>query len=485
MTGKLAYEGSAPDCTEETHSEPDTEETESRRDAHSGFDAAQGNDAQDCIAEHGDSKPRSRRCTMTDLDCDEQFFYGRFGHPAPIITVNHAKADDLFALRDFRRHRAKVALASFMARWDRNLWMRGQALYRERAALAAAHAALRAIRINQTWHDIPSNFDAIGLLNCGGTYETDQGKKRFYPCRQREYCPPCNLWQRVEPAKAEFVPAFPLAAQWFSISIVGVSDPEEAGIKLHKGMQADGTPIIDYLFRLSDFVHGLPRRPRFSLEHIWDAATLVAEGVFAFAKWGTDNSYFGGLHMVADCSFTFYPDKNECLQIGHTFNPHAHGYGNLSRDPDKRWAKGLYRGGIKSFARCGALDFAYPDILLRPALGPTGLESAINYVLKCFKVPEFYLTGLSNGCPVDMLNHVFHQTVYGCEALFPTSWSGEKYGNMNLKSKRYIGNEMSPMHIRELFNKGEEAENWEIDRYFRHLDKVARDLKRKGINPSE
>src|SRR5690606_17810828 len=122
-----------------------------------------------------------------------------------------------------------------------------------------------------------------------------------------------------------------------------------------------------------------------------------------------------------------------------TIHPHTHGYGNTSRKIDLDWAVAAYCGGLRTFSACGAMDYAYPDMLLKPAATGPALGSAINYAIKAFKYPQFYLAGLQNGCPITALNHVYHQNVFGCETLFPVGSQGQKYGNMSQKSNRYIG----------------------------------------------
>lgn len=481
-----AIEGCKPKSPTLPPPKPPENETECRGTVHSETHIPDSSDD----AKHQQQSQTEQHVQEHERDylyCDDDYLYGSRQH---IVTANHAQPSDLFKLRMFRSHQAKPALAGFMKRYGMNSWMQQQWLYRERAAIAAAHDCMSVTRITGGFHGQPKDdFRGIDLVNCGGSYEGERGQGKFYPCHQNQYCIRCSRWERLEPAKAEFVPAFNRAPSWCGLTIVGISDPEEAGIKIKTGVREDGTPIIKTLFRLTDCVSDLKRLPRFCVDPDWDATLSVAEAVFKWANFLTDNHYFQGLHMLADCSFTFFPDADSELGVGHTIHPHTHGYGNCSTEIDKNWAARAYCGGIEAFHARGALQYAYPDMLLQPAPVATALETAINYAIKPFKYPQFYLDALSHGCPITLLNYVFHQTVFGCETLFPVGCKGQKYGNMSQKSNRYIGvpqvKEMSRQQVKRFLAKGDNAAAWEIERYEKHLEALAAKQKRQGRTPKE
>ncbi len=289
------------------------------------------------------------------------------------------------------------------------------------------------------------------------------------------------------------MPIFDELTAWYAITIVGVSDPLQAGIKLKSGTNRDRSPIIEWLYRLTDRRGEFEEHEKFGLNGDLAAPINVAAAVFRTANWFTDNGYFDGLHMLPDCSFTFFPARHSAFGVDHTINCHAHGYGNMSKPIDATRAKRMYQGAIESFFQCEAWEYAYPDVLVSRIETEESFDTAINYIIKPFKVQHFYEDALRHGCQFESLNHDFHQVVFGCEVLFPVSAMGMKYGNMSQKSsRRYIGipqeKEMSHLQIKRFIKKlkkGDGVQDWEIERYCRHLDALARKNEREGRKPSE
>jgi hypothetical protein len=80
---------------------------------------------------------------------------------------------------------------------------------------------------------------------------------------------------------------------------------------------------------------------------------------------------------------------------------------------------------------------AYPDICLKPGPTAEALEKTINYAIKPYKLPQFYVERLSSGCPVVGLNWEFHQVAWTCEAMFPNDNHVLRWGNMHVSAPRY------------------------------------------------
>ncbi len=106
--------------------------------------------------------------STTHLYCDEDFCHQQYGKLGEISSVNNSKPAELFALRDFRKHPAKIALASFVKRLGKSEWMQKQRGYLELAALAAAHSCQGRMMCNGISRGLPiDDFGGISLVNCG------------------------------------------------------------------------------------------------------------------------------------------------------------------------------------------------------------------------------------------------------------------------------------------------------------------------------
>jgi len=270
--------------------------------------------------------------------------------------------------------------------------------------------------------------------------------------------------------------AFSPAARPAPHSLMGRSNPAQAGGKLPIGQDADGKPIYNWLVRLAD--HGrIPKLPKFGVDPA-GIPTIVSDGLFRFMNCLTNGSYFDGLHVFRDISFSFFPDPASILEVSHTVNCHHHAYGNSSRrftpkDAARIWFA-CHRLLLKAGNDCA---YVYPDIVLRPTPTVEALESAINYVIKPFKFADCYIRGLERGCLVSGLNHTFHQTAFESESLLHGPPQGYAFGNMAQKSRgHYIGvpptKRMSRAQVkrfRERLN-ADEAHAWEMERYQKHLE---------------
>jgi hypothetical protein len=210
-----------------------------------------------------------------------------------LVQVRHCEPDDLFSLRQFNGW-PSIALANFLKRYGKSQWMQRQRLYVQMTAIAASHEATHPISCNGSDHMriLRTEFDAIGFLNCGMRIKPRPGQPPFWICHQIEYCKRCNLWQRVEPAKAEFLPAFHGRKARYSVTAMGRSNPAQAGVKLWLGKDADGSPVYKWLFRLAD--HGqFLKLPKFGVDPA-GLSNIVSEGLFRFMNWLTDGGYFDG-----------------------------------------------------------------------------------------------------------------------------------------------------------------------------------------------
>lgn len=398
--------------------------------------------------------------------------------PSPVVAIKHCDYKDLFKLKAFDE-RARIPLASFISRYFKSGWMQAQFNYLQKAVIAAAHRTLDPIFIAQDCGAVsvaPSGFDALDFLNCGRSLTNRHGEHYFFRCRQPYFCPSCNRWQRVEPAKSEFIPHFEKVPAWWGFTLAGRSSPLDTGVKVRSGVDENGELIYDYLFRL----YGRwPKLPKFGVG-LWDdpfAPIAVADGIHEFSKWLTNNRYFDGLHVVFEAKLNFFPDSSSCTGVGHTVHVHAHGYGNTSKVFDKRRAKKMWLGFLFIMRDAGLGElFAYPDIELRSIHSPEELSKVIDYTLKPIDFVAAYLGGLQHGCPVANLNLEFHQTLFDCEVLFPGSVQGEKFGNMNLKSRhRYVwvpqSKPMTTQQVKRYLERREEGSSydWEMLRYENHL----------------
>jgi hypothetical protein len=448
-----------------------------------------GHRASDIIGHAARAAGDQPRDVVAELDADAPYFDRRPRDGRAVTEVKHVDKDALFNVQCLP-DRVRMLLASFLGRWKRNKWMRDQWMYVQEASLAAGYAAVGyggKVGLNQYRYSTNiSAFDGHAFLNCGSRVKTKTGGSVFIRCHQKCQCRSCSRWERLEPSKDEFLVRFHRGVAWYGITIVGVSDPRKAGVKMRVGYRDDGTPIDRWLSRLPN-VRELEKLPKFGLDHDWDMALSVAEATYRVANYLTNNRHFKGLHAVPETSFRFFPDDHVIGGVGHTVNNHIHGYGNTSRVFDEKRGLQILHGAVNCFDRAGALGYAYPDILLSPALTVGAMETAMNYAIKSQNFAESYVQALANGCPIIGLNHLFHQTVFGAEQMSPGGSMGEKFGNMSMKSgKYYIGRpplaKMSPAQLERYWQKhaADDLWDWEIERHDRHLEFMARQRKRNG-----
>jgi hypothetical protein len=461
------------ECRELVHSERPSDHDSSDSVIHAAHHA--GDQPRDVIAELDMDAPLRSRCPR-----DRRV----------VAVVRHVDKDTLFNLCSLP-DRVRMLLASFLARRKRNKWMQDQRMYVQEAALAAGYSAMGyGGLVGSNEYSFSTNltaFDGHAFLNCGSRVKTSKGTSVFIRCHQRFECRACNLAERLKPAKDEFLPRFNSGVAWYGLTIVGVSDPCKAGVKMRLGYHQDGTPIDKWLFRLSEHATR-PPLPKYSMDDHWfHTSHAVAEAVYQTANYLTNNGHFDGLHAVPEVGFRFFPNSKEVLGVGHTANFHIHAYGNTSKVFTEKLALQIFKGAINRFEVAGALDYAYPDILLRRAPTAAALETAMNYAIKPKKLAETYIDGLTNGCPVSGLNYLFHQVVYGVEQQFPVGSMGAVLGNMSMKSgHRYIGRpplaKMSPTQVEQYLAKSanDDVWAWEIERYERHLEYLAKQRKRGG-----
>ena len=408
-----------------------------------------------------------------------------------IVDVKHVDPSALFRLRAFGGP-AGEALHYFLLRDGKSDWMQKQRLYVQLASLAAAYDAMHPVIDNvKDYGSIrlydEDEFDPLGFLKCGMRVRPRPGFPPVWVCNQPERCPRCNLDQRVNPAKAEFLPAFESERErgksWFDVTAIGRSNPEQAGVKIEVGRDAKNQPIHKYLFRPADYVT-LPRLSKFGLDDPDLRPQIVGEALHAFMRWLTDGKYFDGLHAFRDIDLTLFPDARTGMGtgIGHTVNCHQHAYGNTSRTFTGKIAQRMWFGCANLLRKqSGGELCAYPDILLRPLPTPAALKRAINYAIKCFKVANWYLDALKHGCPVGALNLEFFQMAFDCEFALSGTTQGTAFGNMSQKSGRYyIGDpppvELTKQQVKRYLERSaaDELFGWESIRYANHLEIVAR-----------
>lgn len=396
---------------------------------------------------------------LDDLDSEQQFIDKMYGcSPDHWNDVKQHDPDALFALRHFRGL-PRWALGGFLKAMKRSTWMRQQHDYAEMAALAAAYEI----------RGEASGLDAMKFLQCGKRVTRRDGRRYIAHCDQVSMCKRCNLHQRLNPAKDEFLRRFHKARYWFGITVVAVSDPARAGVKIRRGYDNQGQPIDEYVYKPDD-PESVAVIPRHGLDAP-EPAMAVFDGAMRFCHWLTNNGYFGGLHAIPDMKITFYPDDHAESGIGHTANAHVHAYGNTSQLVDQDFGESMWKGALTCLIKggCGELH-GYPLILLIPAPTVEALETAMNYIIKPFKLVQMYREGLEKGCPVRGLNYEFHGLAWDIERLLPGSWIEERYGNMNTRARhRYIGiPQLTAAQVRIIRQKirDDEAEGWEIERYF-------------------
>ena len=390
---------------------------------------------------------------------------------------------------------AKDALHFFLQRHAKSKWMERQQHYVQLAALAAAHEAMHPV-IDDFYDDDSgfhrmrlvdsTEFDALGFLKCGIRVRPRKGFPPVWVCHRPEYCARCNLNLRVRPAKDEFLPAFEEGKAWYSVTVIGRSNPEHAGVKIEVVGDAKNQPIYQYLFRPADHFR-FPKLSKFGVDDPDLRPQIVADALHEFTHWLTDGKYFSGLHMFRDIDLTFFPYRRSFTGIGHTVNCHVHAYGNTSRIFTGKIAGRMWLGCAKLLRHHGGGELcAYPDIALHPLPTPAALERAINYVIKPFKLANWYLGGLQHGCPVRALNGEFYQTAFNNEFMLPGTTQGTVFGNMGQKSGRYYIGEPPPVFLSKQQvarflerQAADEAYAWEYVRYQNHLRKVAG----RRINP--
>jgi hypothetical protein len=380
-----------------------------------------------------------------------------------------------------------------LKRYGENSWMKEQHFYREKAAIAAAHQRISVWRHGNDWCAFRlSRFNGDNFLNSGWALKNKQGGSFFFQCRQPEYCPACNRWLRVEPAKKEFLPAFGSAKLWYGVTVMARSNPAKAGVRMWVGQDDLGQDIYEPLVMVSDIVDW-PRLLKYDSQ--CTAPGLVASGLYEFLKWLIPCHYFDGLHLAGENSFTYYPDPLSPVGVSHTINPHFHGYGNTSRPIDFRRAAFMLKAAVQILYREGGNRlWAYPDVAFRPIQTQQALSKAISYVFKAWPFAQHYIRALGRGCSVEGINLEFHTTYFDANALlhpFPSpsgiSKFGAKFGNMSERAgDDYIGTPlprlMSAVQVKRFHERDErgEASGWEYLRYFQHLEIDARLKKRRA-----
>lgn len=395
----------------------------------------------------------------------------------PVIADRHVSPAELFSLLAFIDP-ARVSLGGFLNRYNapNQTWMRSQRYYLETAVLAAAHECL--VPLFETAEGSTrisvDGYDAKRFLTCGR-----RTKAGFFDCGDVCRCPACNKNMRVQPVKAEFLPAFghQKAPHWYGVTFSVTNNPETAGVHLEVGRDDHNHPIFDDLFLLKE-TGTYSRLKRFSADEVDNVMTLV-HGVFGFAHWLTLRGPFGGIGLVGDIDFNFYPDSSRPLGCGHSILPHAHGIGNTTRLLDRQDAEVMFHQFLKMLLKEGDGHLvAYPDIYLIPCATVEELEKTINYILKPYKLAKFYIQGLSHGCPVVGLNSEFHQNAWTCESMFKGSSKHlTTFGNMHVNAGplNYVGerqyNTMTRKQVKKFLEDLErgEASKRDIQRHEEHL----------------
>jgi hypothetical protein len=389
---------------------------------------------------------------------------------------------------------AKDALDHFLRRHAKFAWMRDQDFYVQKAALAAAHDAMHTAVDDphesgwiERYRSVETHFDVMSFLKCGLRIRR-KGYPPFWKCGQVELCPRCNLNERVKIAKDEFLPAFgPViddGKAWFGITVIGRSNPKNAGVKIKVGEDDEHKPVYSYLFRPSGrFVY--PKLTKFSVSECDLRPRIVSEALLRFLNWLTDGRYFDGLQAFRDISLTFFPDR--ATGVRHTVNCHWHGYGNTSRQFTHQQAKRMWMGCARILCDLAEREaVAYPDITFHPIPTAAALETAMNYIIKPFKFANWYLNGLKRKCPLVALNREFFLNAFECEEVLAGTKAGSVFGNMSQKSRPYYIGKPPPVILKrhqierflELQDKGE-AYAWEYERYQNHLKLVADKNRRK------
>lgn len=420
--------------------------------------------------------------TLDALDSEADFIGSQGGLSGPLTHVKHSEPYELFKHRAFNGH-ARFSLAGFLKRAKASPWMRDQRGYVNAAALAAAHTRQSSVIVHAGGWPSISHFNGFGFLKCGLRFRQPMFGRRAWECAQPEYCPRCNLFQRVEPFLKEFVPAFPKRPYWYTLTLMARSGPAEAGVRNEVGRDANGSPVFDTLFELGNDAGNFPKCCKFGVDGI-ALPVLVAEGLYRVANWLTDGRYLDGVAIFRDVDLTIFP--RACVEqfeliVDHTINCHFHGIANGSRPWTPAMARRIWRGAMLCMLKVSQGQFiAYPDILIRPILSVDDMPKAINYVIKPFRFSDWYIEALGRGCGVGDLNHLFHQTGFGVETLFPGNPYGTRFGNMGLKARhRYIGaprpRKMSRKQVRRFLERLDAGEvtDWEMQRFEAHTQIVA------------
>jgi len=398
-----------------------------------------------------------------------------------VIAVKHLTPRDLFSLKAFIDP-ARISLAGFVNRYNdpNQTWMKDQWYYLQTAVLAAGHECLVDlfevdVGVGRASVD---GYDAIRFLKCGLLVKMKKRGRVFLDCGDVCRCPSCNKDMRVQPIKDEFLPVFghERAPVSYGVTISATNNPETAGVHVEIGRDDQGEPIYEHLFLLKE-VGTYPRLKRFSADEVDNVMTVV-HSVFNFAHWLTWKGIFGGIGLVGDVDFSFYPDPSRPLGCGHSILPHAHGIGNTLRPLDRQDAEVMFAQYLKMLLKEGGGHLvAYPDIYLKPNATVEELEKTINYTIKPFKLAKFYIEGLRHGCPVVGLNSEFHQNAWTCESMFRGSSKHlVKFGNMHVNSREnYVGvhqhRTMTRNQVKEFLENlaKDEVSKKDIRRYENHL----------------
>lgn len=318
----------------------------------------------------------------------------------------------------------QIALKHFLKRWHRNVWMKNEAGWKERATLVASASG----QFN--------GFRPKRILYCS---------KHGLLCGDFHMCPRCAVDLRIEPAQAEYGAVFDRARYWYSMVAGSEIDPDRAGLKLVCGdEQTDRKNKVQFLKPWAG------RRTGWLVPD-WPDSAFMKMALLPYELCGLITKCGGGGAFCAlDVDVTIRPaterpsDWWSGLEYGVL--PHGNTVINTPFPLTFEAAQAIFDSYTGLFVRRG-MRLAYPDLWIKRIRSQTGLNSWLSYSLKAWPVQKWYRRAKVKGCDPSSLNLVFDTVVFdNLVSLVSEVRSPRKFGNLCCNSPNYIGNRL-PMRL--------------------------------------
>lgn len=308
---------------------------------------------------------------------------------------------------------SQKALRYFLWRLGKSEWMQSQEGFADRAGIAIASNS--------------DFFDGISLCRCS------QGNRL---CKMPDFCPRCNLDQRVEPALAEYGEIFEKAPFWAILVASSSAYAESARLKLVTKKDQDGKPKrcrswTPWAGQADWQLYSLDYENQFLIEEILTVP-------FEFAKRLKAAGLIDGAYVAREIDLDFYSQKAapDQLSVVHTALPHGNLLVNTRQTPDWSWLIDVFDVYL---GVCWAFGVpAYSDLLGSRIDSQAEINRWISYELKPLPYHVWYNSAVTRGCNVAHLNMALDDVFDDLFRELSFARSPRKIGNMYCQSRDYL-----------------------------------------------